>query len=46
MEPRVSVGLIHLLITAAELTIILFFLRAFAVRYHDSNAGKAVAWLF
>lgn len=45
MSPRVSIGLVHLLVTAAEMVIILFFLRALAVRFADSEFGKAVAWL-
>lgn len=45
MPTTVHVGLLHLLITAAEVVLIFFFARAFAVRYADTSAGKAVAWL-
>jgi hypothetical protein len=46
MKPQVNVGLLHLLITAAEVALILFFARMFAIRHPDSNVGKAVAFLF
>lgn len=43
--PHVHVGLVHLLVTAAELFLIMFFARTFAVRHPDSQLGKAVAFV-